>query len=70
MNDKELSNRFVHHPPKDNEQTELYAANRAKVLDLARHINAVLPECREQSLALTKLEECLFFCNAAIARHF
>lgn len=28
-----------------------------------------VPECRERSIALTKLEECSFFVTAALARH-
>lgn len=36
---------------------------------LAMRIEAVVPESRERSLALTKLEEVVFWANAGIARN-
>jgi hypothetical protein len=36
---------------------------------LAYHIKAETPASREQSLALTHLEDAVFWANAAIARH-
>lgn len=59
----ELKTRFTYHPPKDGESVH----NEAHLL--AEHIVASSPECREQSLALTALEEAVFWTNAAIARH-
>lgn len=37
--------------------------------DFALTIQAICPESREKSLALTKLEECVMWANAAIARN-
>jgi hypothetical protein len=37
--------------------------------DLAETIMCVCPNSRERSLALTKLEECMFWANASIARN-
>lgn len=42
---------------------------RNEVQKLAALINENVTDCREKSLALTKLEEVLFFANAGIARH-
>jgi hypothetical protein len=63
----ELKNRFLHHAP-DVEQTSRYEGLRHQALGFAQHICDVTPASREQSLALTKLEEVVFFANAAIAR--
>lgn len=63
----ELQNRFSHHAPKPG-QLEIYEALRAKGKELAELIVLSTPESREQSLALTNLEEAIFWANAAIAR--
>ena len=63
----ELKNRFKHHPP-DEHKIELHTAIRIKCFDLAMQITEYCPEGREQSLAITKLEEVMFWANAAIAR--
>ncbi len=41
---------------------------RDQVKDLAKDINEHLPESREKSLAITKLEEVLYWTIAAIVR--
>lgn len=63
-----LLNTFTYHAPKG-DQPERYQTLRAKALELATLIVNLTPESREQSLAITKLEECTFFANAAIARN-
>lgn len=63
-----LANDFIYHPPHGN-QTDRYAEIRAKLLETANFIVDRTPESREQSLALTKLEEAMFWANAAIARN-
>lgn len=63
-----IQNDFTYHSPKEG-QPERYAAIRAKALDLATHIVDNTPPSREQSLALTSLEEAVFWANAAIARN-
>ena len=40
----------------------------ARAKELARQIIELCPNGRERSKALTKLEECIFWTNAAIAR--
>lgn len=68
ITNEDLKIRFTYHPPKDG-QTERYETLRAHAKDLALHIVESTPESREQSLAITKLEEAVFWANAAIARN-
>lgn len=65
---KRLENNFTYHPPKGN-QTGRYAMLRSGARELARDILENTPKSREQSLALTNLEEAIFWANAAIARN-
>lgn len=64
----QIARSFVYHAPKDDQQ-ERYVAIRAMGHALADLVSRVTPESREQSLALTKLEEAVMFANAAIARN-
>lgn len=68
MPSDDLKNRFTYHSPKGT-QPERYEALRSAGLELARMITDMSPASREQSLALTKLEEALFWANAGIARN-
>ena len=63
-----LVNRFTYHTPKD-DQPKRYINIRETALGLARHIDKNCPESREKSLAVTKLEECVMWANASIARN-
>jgi hypothetical protein len=65
---EDIHNRFTYHTPKDG-QPERYTALRQQALGLAMVIASSAPPSREQSLALTKLEESIMFANAAIARN-
>lgn len=64
----DLENRFTYHPPKA-DQPERYQVIRTKTKELAELITRLTPVSREQSLALTKLEEASFWANASIARN-
>lgn len=64
----ELEKRFTHHPPKD-DQAERFRQLRLSARVLATRIVESTPTSREQSLALTALEESVFWANAAIARN-
>lgn len=66
--EKELENRFTYHPPTE-EQVGRYSDLRRAVLDLAKQIVTNTPPSREQSIALTKLDEVMFFTSASIARN-
>lgn len=62
-----IETNFTYHPPKDG-QPEKYQRIRDKAKDLAYLIDQLCPPSREQSLAMTKLEEAVMWANAGIAR--
>ena len=66
MKPSDLQNIFTYHKPFGN-QGERYEILRANALCMANLINEHCPESREKSLAITKLQECIMFANAAIA---
>ena len=59
---------FTYHPPRP-DQVPRYGYLRDAAMELACMIGTLTPESREQSLALTKLEEAVMWANAAIARN-
>ena len=63
-----IENNFTYHKPFGN-QPERYQQLRDGGKALAIQIVLQTPPSREQSLALTKLEEAIFWANAAIARN-
>lgn len=67
MQNAELEIRFTYHAPKD-DQPQRYVLLREAAKEFAKLINNQVPESREQSLALTALEEAVFWANAGIAR--
>jgi hypothetical protein len=67
MDREELHRRFTYHPPSA-EQTVLYEEIRSRALELASFIVDVAPRNREQSLAITHLEQAVMWANASIAR--
>lgn len=68
MHIPDIENRFTYHPPKEGQPAK-YEALRPRFKDLAYIIEAQCPDSRERALALTKLEEAVFWANAAIARN-
>lgn len=64
----ELENRFVHHAPNDDSGPR-YMRLRHEFLRLALMIDALAPDSREKSLAVTSLEEAMMWANSAIARN-
>ena len=66
--DFKIENAFTYHAPKDG-QPEKYQAIREKAKELAYLIKELVPDSREQSLAITKLEECSMWANAGVARN-
>ena len=64
----DLANRFTYHAPKEG-QPEIYELIRKIAFAYAVNINELVPDGREKALALTKLEEVVFWSNAGIARN-
>lgn len=65
---EDLENRFTYHPPKDGQPIR-YQLIRDEAGALAQTINDEVPDSREKSIALTKLEEAVMWANAGIARN-
>lgn len=63
----DLEWRFTYHPPNDENKARHHFVRR-ECLDLAEYFDTNLVDGREKSLALTKLEEVMFWANASIAR--
>lgn len=62
-----IENDFTYHPPRG-DQPQLYDRVRGSAKAFALVIASMVPEGREKSLALTKLEEAVHWANAGIAR--
>lgn len=65
---EQVEHNFTYHPPHGT-QPGRYAGLREHGKQLALLILANVPESRERSLALTKLEEAVMWANAGIARN-
>lgn len=65
---EDLDKNFKYHQP-DEEKRALHAEVRGKARSLADTVLVRCPPGREQSIALTKIEEAMFWANAAIARN-
>jgi hypothetical protein len=64
----DLDRRFTYHPPRG-DQPPRYLELRAAGRNLALLIVSRTRKSREQNLALTKLEEAIFWANASIGRN-
>lgn len=63
-----IERNFSHHPPKD-DQLVRYEQIRNYGRAFAALIENFCPDSREKSIAMTKLEECVMWANASIARN-
>lgn len=63
-----ITHRFTYHAPKEG-QPKLYEDLRASARELALDILGSCPQSRERQIAVQKLEEAVFWANAAIARN-
>ena len=68
MKQADLDTRFDHHPT-DALKAQLHQLIRNIFKDAAEVVAHECPEGREKSLAITKLEEAMFWANAAVARN-
>lgn len=64
-----VANAFRYHKPHCPTQEARYGQVRAVLKSAADDLLVMCPKSRELSLALTKLEEAMFWANAAIARN-
>jgi hypothetical protein len=62
-----IAKNFVYHAPKD-DQPARYERLRGEARALATTLLRTCPPSRERSLALTNLEQAIFWANASIAR--
>ena len=64
----DIEKNFTYHSPKGDQQN-LYQCIRDTAKGFAMLIDSACPDSREKSLAITKLEECVMWANASIARN-
>lgn len=64
----DINNRFTYHAPKG-DQAQTYETIRSEAKGLALLLLEKCPPSRELSLALTNLEQAVFWANASIARN-
>lgn len=67
MDTVELDRRFAFHPPPHDGIAKAHGDVRMLLGACASDLNDMLPEGREKSMALTKLQEAMMCANAAIA---
>jgi hypothetical protein len=65
---EDIEHRFAFHAATTQEKRDAHTAARQACRRLADQINEQCPDGREKSLAVTKLEEVMFWANAALAR--
>lgn len=68
MDHPELTNRFLYHAPTTSERARAHQLVRNYCASVAFRLDELVPDGREKSTAITKLEEAMFWANAAIAR--
>jgi len=68
MDAADIDNRFSFHAATTEEKKMEHTSVRNACWELAKFVNAKVPEGREKSLAITHLEEVMFWANAGIAR--
>lgn len=64
----DIVNRFAFHAATTQEKRDEHTSVRATIGKAAVSIDMRVPNGREKALALTKLEEAMFWANAALAR--
>lgn len=67
VSDNELARRFTYQPPRNDEEKARYATITEVIFRAAQQIRDLTPGGREQSLAMTCLQEARMWANAAVA---
>jgi hypothetical protein len=70
MEPGDLLNRFGYHPPMTDATVRSHERLRGAFRALAQLVDEEVPDSREKSLSITKIEEAMFWANAGIARIF
>jgi len=65
---KDIEHRFAFHAATTQEKRDDHTTIRQQCRKLADRMNEFLPDGREKAIVLTKLEEVMFWANAALAR--
>lgn len=65
---EEIDARITYHPPTDRAKV-LHDSVRQTIGDAMEKFSNQLPDTRETSLVITKLEEAMYWANASIARN-
>jgi hypothetical protein len=65
---KDIEHRFAFHAATTTEKRDAHSSVRQACRRLADQINEQCPDGREKATALTKIEEAMFWANAALAR--
>ena len=68
MLQSDIDTRFDFHAAPDKEKRDRHTSMRLACKKAAESINDQAPDSREKSIAITKLEEAMFWANAAVAR--
>lgn len=68
MDSADIEHRFAFHAATTDEKRDAHTSVRQACRRLADHINETCPDGREKSTAVTKLEEAMYWANAALAR--
>lgn len=66
----ELAHRFQYHPPTNPGAREAHEDVRETLGAVTQKLVPMLPAGREAATFVTKMEEAMFWANAAIARHW
>ncbi|WP_424862114.1 DUF7681 family protein [Streptomyces sp. MMS24-I29] len=68
MDPADIEHRFAFHAATTDEKRDAHGSIRQACRRLADHIDETCPDGREKSLAVTAIEEAMFWGNAALAR--
>ncbi|ONK10369.1 hypothetical protein [Streptomyces sp. MP131-18] len=68
MDPLDIEHRFAFHAASRQEKRDEHTSARQAIRQAADRINELCPDGREKALAIIKLEEAMFWANAAIAR--